>query len=126
MTHYVITYADILEAHERALKFGGRSGIVSVDSIKSAIGRPYSGYHETLEAKAAALLHAVVQNHGFVDGNKRTALLVTMLLIRRSGHTLRLSPDERIDDMIVAVASGQMNFDDLTLWFKARLLKSKD
>ncbi|MEM8850309.1 MAG: hypothetical protein AAGE03_09770, partial [Pseudomonadota bacterium] len=62
MTHYVVTFTDALEAHERALKFGGRHGLVSADSIKSAIGRPYSGYHETLHAKAAALLHAVVQN----------------------------------------------------------------
>ena len=121
MTHYVITYADILEAHERALKFGGRPGIVSEDSIKSAIGRPYSGYHETLEAKCAALLHAVVQNHGFVDGNKRTALLVTMLLVRRSGHRIALKRDERIDDTIVAVANGELAFDDLISWFQIRL-----
>lgn len=121
MTHYVITFADILEAHARALTFGGRSGIVSEASIRSAIGRPYSGYHETLAAKTAALLHAVVQNHGFVDGNKRTALLVTTLLVRRSGFRLVLENGERIDDMVVAVASGEMGFVDLEAWFEKRL-----
>ena len=123
MTHYTVTFADALEAHERALKFGGRHGVVSVDAIKSAIGRPYSGYHESLSAKAAALLHAVVQNHGFVDGNKRTALLVTTLLIRRSGYQLTLEPDERFDDTIVAVASGDMSFEELGAWFEPRLRK---
>mgnify|MGYP001601764643 FL=1 len=121
MTHYVITFADILEAHARALTFGARSGIVSEASIRSAIGRPYSGYHETLAAKTAALLHAVVQNHGFVDGNKRTALLVTTLLVRRSGFRLVLENGERIDDMVVAVASGEMGFVDLEAWFEKRL-----
>ena len=123
MTHYVITYADALEAHERALTFGGRAGLVSADNIKSAIGRPYSGYHDKIEAKSAALLHAVVQNHGFVDGNKRTALLLTALLVRRSGYRLTLEPDERFDDIIVAVANGEMSFDALVDWFQPRLVK---
>ena len=122
MTHYVVTYADILEAHEHALKFGGSAGIVNSNSVKSAIGRPYSGYHETIEAKAAALLHSVVQNHGFVDGNKRTALLVTLLLIRRSGYRVVLRENERIDDMVVDVASGKMTFDRVIEWFRARLV----
>ncbi|MEN0079736.1 MAG: type II toxin-antitoxin system death-on-curing family toxin [Pseudomonadota bacterium] len=125
MSHYTVTYADILEAHERALKFGGRTGIINTSYIQSAIGRPYSGYHETLAAKSAALLHAVVQNHGFTDGNKRTALLVTTLLIRRSGYRLELNADERIDDMVVAVAGGEMGFDDLELWFQDRLTNDK-
>ena len=41
----------------------------------SAIGRPYHGCHRRIYRKAAAPLHAVVSNHGWVDGNKRTALL---------------------------------------------------
>ena len=124
MRHYTITFADALEAHERALAFGGRPGIVNENSIRSAIGRPYSGYHDTLPAKAAALLHAVVQNHGFTDGNKRTALLLTTLLIRRSGAQLTLAPNERFDDIIVAVASGEMTFDTLHDWFTARIMET--
>ncbi|MFN7597855.1 MAG: Fic family protein [Cereibacter sp.] len=49
--------------------------------IESAISRPYSGYHRSIARKSAALLHSVATNHGFVDGNKRTAWFLAMILI---------------------------------------------
>jgi len=91
--------------------------------IESAIGRPYSGYHRPIARKTAALLHALVQNHGFVDGNKRTALLVTLLPIERSGYRLVLEPNERIDDIVVHVAEDRIDFDNLVSWFRARLVR---
>ena len=124
MRHYRVKLADVLAAHAEALTYGGRAGIVSVDSIQSAIGRPNSGYHRSISNKCAALLEALVQNHGFTDGNKRTALLVTVLFIERSGYTLKLSMTERFDDLIVNVADGKVKFDDLKNWFKERLAKS--
>lgn len=121
MSHYRVTLADVLAAHDEALRYGGRAGIVSLDAIQSAIGRPYSGYHRAIHLKAAALLHAVTQNHGFVDGNKRSALIVTLLMIERSGYRLFLDEGERIDDIVVSVADGKMGFADLSDWFRRRL-----
>lgn len=123
MKHYRVTLADVLAAHEEALTYGGRAGVISMDVIQSAIGRPYSGYHRSIARKAAALLHALVQNHGFVDGNKRTALLVTGLMTRRSGYRMFLQDDEHVDDIVVAIADGQMTFDELVLWMKSRLVR---
>lgn len=91
--------------------------------IESAIGRPYSGYHRSIQRKAAALLESVVGNHGFVDGNKRTAWLLVELLIERSGYFLDIPDDEPIDDLVVDVASGQTSFEDLETWFADRLLR---
>lgn len=119
-----MTLADVLAAHDEALTYGGRAGLVSLDAIQSAIGRPYSGYHRAIHLKAAALLHALVQNHGFVDGNKRSALIVTLLMIERSRYQLRLRNEERIDDTVVSVAEGKTDFDALAQWFKARLIRS--
>lgn len=116
-----MTLADALAAHDEALRYGGRAGVVSLDAIQSAIGRPYSGYHRAIHLKAAALLHAVIQNHGFVDGNKRSALIVTLLMIERSGYLLNLDEGERIDDIVVSVADGKMDFEDLSDWFRRRL-----
>ncbi|WP_162891749.1 type II toxin-antitoxin system death-on-curing family toxin [Profundibacter amoris] len=123
MRHYQVTLADVLAAHDEALKYGGLAGIVSLDSIESAIGRPYSGYCRQISRKSAALMHALVQNHGFTDGNKRTALLVTELLIRRSGYALRLQNEEYFDDIIVGVAEGNIELDELDQWFKDRLIR---
>jgi len=48
-----VTLPDVLAAHVEALTYGGRAGVVSLDSIQSAIGRPYSGYHRAIHLKAA-------------------------------------------------------------------------
>lgn len=123
--HYRVTLADALDAHSEALRTGGRPGIVSYGSIESAIARPYSGYYRPIHLKAAALLHALVKNHGFVDANKRTALLVTLILIERSSYRLRLQGDERIDDIVVAVADDTLDFEALAGWFQSRLSRKK-
>lgn len=112
-----------MTAHDEALRYGGRDGISSLHLIESALARPYSGYHRPIARKAAAVLHSVVGNHGFVDGNKRTAWLLVEILITRSGYILNIPDDERIDDLVVAVASGNMPFDDIAGWFQLRLVR---
>jgi death-on-curing protein len=64
-----------------------------------------------------------VGNHGFVDGNKRTAWILTEAMIDRSGYLLDVPDDEPIDDLVVAVASGDVGFEDLTGWFRDRLVR---
>jgi|SRR5690606_18391850 death-on-curing protein len=119
--HYRLTLADALTAHDEALRYGGRGGISSLHLIESALARPYSGYHRAMHRKAAAVLHSVVGNHGFVDGNKRTAWLLVEILIARSGYILDIPDNERIDDFVVEVADGQLAFEAIAEWFAARL-----
>lgn len=77
--HYRVTLGDAIAAHERAIaRFGGLPNIHDIGLIESAVDRPYNGYHRAIHQKAAALLHAVAANHGFVDGNKRTALTLVL------------------------------------------------
>tara|TARA_Y100001933_G_scaffold202057_1_gene203766 strand:- start:120 stop:326 length:207 start_codon:yes stop_codon:yes gene_type:complete len=66
----------------------------------------------------------MVANHGFTDGNKRTAWLLVELLIARSGYVLTIPDDEPIDDLVVAVADGRMGFEALCAWFGPRLARS--
>lgn len=112
--------------HELALTFGGAPGIVNRNSILSAIGRPYSGYFRSIHRKAAALLHSMVKNHGFIDGNKRTTLLIVTLFLSRSGYGLG-DVDEQLNEdfqqLIVDVSSNERQFDDCVSWFKQRLRK---
>lgn len=63
----------------------------------------------------------MVGNHGFVDGNKRTAWLLVELLIERSGFELVIPDDAPIDDLVVSVASGEVGYDDLAEWFRVRI-----
>lgn len=69
-------------------------------------------------------MESVVNNHGFVDCNKRTAWILTELLIERSGYRLDISDSERVDDLVVDVAKGNLEFVDLAQWFELRLVRS--
>ncbi len=65
------------------------------------------------------------KNHGFLDGNKRTTLLLLHTLLDRSGYVLvpltgeRL--DEIIDEVILDAVNHKLTFDELTVWFKNRV-----
>ena len=122
-SHYRVTLADALTAHDEALAYGGRDGIISLHLIESAISRPYSGYHRSIARKSAALLHSVATNHGFVDGNKRTAWFLAMILIERSGYALSIDDNVRVDDLVVDVASGGLTFNEIAEWFTRHLVR---
>lgn len=88
-----------------------------------ALGRPYHGYHRSIQHKAAALLHGIATSHGFVDANKRTAWLVTELMIERSGYELAVATDDRIDDFVVNLVVGDVLEAEAVKWFKERLVR---
>ena len=116
-----MTSADALEAHRQSLEaFGGLDGLSRWDDLLSALGRPYHGYHRTIWEKAAALLHGVASSHGFNDGNKRTAWLVTDLLYVQSGYEIDLVENDRIDDLMVDVVRGIVSQEELKIWLKER------
>ena len=121
--HYVVSLENALDVHDGLLELGGgRAGVMRMEALLGALGRPYHGYHETLEEKAAALLHGLATCHAFADGNKRTALGMALLLIDRSGYDLALRDGEDIDDVPVDLVEGRMTQDGLVTWFRERLV----
>jgi death-on-curing protein len=127
--HYRITLADALSAHDRALQFGGLEGVIDIGRIEAAIARPYSGYHRPITHKAAALVEALTQNHGFTDGNKRTTYLLMYVLLDNSDYELVFFENDiyfEIANMIVAAADGRMAFDDLVVWFRGHIRRVAD
>ena len=126
--HYRVTVSDARRAHDLALQYGGRPGILDAGRIEAAINRPYSGYFRVIASKAAALFEAIANNHGFVDGNKRTAILLTDLLIKRSGYRVTASDasedlNSALEELAVSVARGDLQLADITDWFKQRLTR---
>lgn len=109
---------------------GGLDGISNLGMIESAIGRPYSGYYHRIARKAAALVQSVATNHGFYDGNKRTALILMQLLLIKSGYELHhLEEDESLEtaaeEMVLAAVNKELDNDGLVAWFKARIRESQ-
>lgn len=112
-------------AHDIVLhRYGAASGIRDLGAIESALARPYCGYYRPIERKAAALVHSLVLNHGFVDGNKRTALGIFLF---GSEYGLRFSSIEEannsVEGLMLAVAEHKISFDEIALWIRARLEK---
>jgi death-on-curing protein len=126
----VLTLADALSAHKRALSFGGLDGIPNPFLIESALARPYSGYHPRIWQKAAALVESMARNHGFADGNKRTTLILLHTFVTNSGYRIETLSGEDIqqavEDVILAVVSDGMKYDALATWFRLRLKLKAD
>ena len=119
---------DAIGAHERAIsEFGGRAGIQDLGLIESAIARPYSGYHRPVYRKTAALIHSVATNHGFVDGNKRTALLLCYLFLERSGYAVRQTStrddEDDIEHLILDLTTRFLDINEAVIWLKKRIYR---
>jgi len=107
------------------MRYGGLPGIRDIGLLEAAIGRPYTGYYPRLHHKAAALAESLVQNHGFIDGNKRTAYQILELLILRSGYVLvgvHRNPYVELERLILDIAERHPLQEELVAWFKRRLL----
>ena len=85
--------------------------------LDSACHRPQASFfgqaaYPALTGKAAALLHSLACNRALVDGNKRLALLATVVFLRINGYVLDLTDDESFD-LTTSVAAGQLDADGI-------------
>jgi death-on-curing protein len=95
----------------------GAGPVRDLGLLDSACHRPQATFfgreaYPTLASKAAALMHTLACNHPLVDGNKRLALLATVVFIRINGHGLDLTDDEAFN-LTVSVAAGQVDADGI-------------
>lgn len=118
--HYRVTFEDLMEVHEEALKYGGESGIRDENALQSAINTPYVGYYPEIYEKAAAILRGIACNHGFIDGNKRSAILVAELFVRKSGFRLDATDDE-LKALTLSLVIHEVTREDVSDWFSTRI-----
>ncbi|MFY7787494.1 MAG: type II toxin-antitoxin system death-on-curing family toxin [Thermoflexibacteraceae bacterium] len=121
----MIDYQEVLEIHQVLIReFGGSQGVRDENGLKSALERPFSGFGETEfyqspEEKAGAILESIVKNHPFIDGNKRTGYVLMRLVLMNFGKDIKALQDEKYD-FVIAVASGQLDFQQIVTWIKQR------
>ncbi len=76
---------DVLAIHSRMIsEFGGSPGVKSHEQLESAVQAPRSGYYESYEELARAVLDGIAFGHAFHDGNKRTAIRAMFLFLQRN------------------------------------------
>jgi death-on-curing protein len=105
--------------------YGGATGLRDNGALESAVARPAMTFggedlYEDLASKASALMHSLVLNHPFVDGNKRIGAHAAILFVELNGQTFLATPGELVE-MTVAVAEGNVAVEALTIWFRQRL-----
>jgi death-on-curing protein len=110
-----------LAMHLRQLaEHAGGEGVRDEGLLDSALQRPQNklAYGEPdLFDLAAAYAYGIARNHPFVDGNKRTALVVSMTFLYVNGHKVTASKEDRLQRFL-ALASGTLEEDDLAAWFR--------
>ncbi len=116
----------VLAIHRRQLaEHGGGEGIRDDGLLESALSKPKSLYHysnpkPSLAALAASYAYGIAMNHPFVDGNKRTALIVCQLFLHLNNAKLKTCQTEKYDTFM-KLASGNLSELDLTKWIAKNL-----
>lgn len=106
---------------------GGATGARDIALLESAIARPISlaAYGAPDAASlAAAYAYGLAKNHGFVDGNKRTAWVIARLFLRLNNIDILFQPADAAKAM-ERVAEGTMNEVQLAGWFRSRIQASQ-
>jgi death on curing protein len=119
VTQYLTT-ADALFFHQQLIKrYGGSAGVRDAGALESALHRPQTGYYDTLIHQAAALLESLVQNHPFIDGNKRVAFAVLDVFLRVNGYTIIAGSEAIYDDLIKLMEQRRFDMEHLVPWLQS-------
>lgn len=121
MTEYV-SVVDALFFHQELIsRYGGSPRIRDVGALESALHRPQTGYYDTILEEAAALLESLVQNHPFIDGNKRVAFAVVDVFLRINGYVIADDSAHLFESFIGLIENHQFSMEFLVPWLKARV-----
>ena len=115
-----------LAAHaEQLAEHGGAQGARDMGALESAMVRPRNlAQYEAPDAAALAAAYAfgIARNHPFVDGNKRTAAVVSETFLVLNGHALDAT-DAELVVAVLALAAGGLSEDELADWFRERVVE---
>ena len=113
MSPIFLSLDEVIELHRDQIeRYGGSAGIRDVGLLQSAIAMPQAGFggqflHADLFEMAAAYLFHIVQNHPFVDGNKRVGAAAAMVFLELNHVEVRVS-NETLVETLLAVAQGKL------------------
>lgn len=121
---------EVLRIHFKMVKlFGGSHGIRDLTLVESAVARPQAGFgdfeaYPDLFLKAAVLMHSLLKNHPFVDGNKRTATTSCGIFLKRNGYSVIVS-QKALVKFALAVENSSLQPEKIAAWLKKHSKKIK-
>ena len=112
---------SVLTLHDMQIaEYGGLAGVRDMGAIESAIARPQHlaayGSPDVAEL-AAAYAFGIAKNHGFVDGNKRTAWGTANIFIEKNRCNMRPKQTD-IVVMMEGIANGRISDADFAAWLR--------
>jgi len=112
----------VLAIHDEQLaEHGGQPGVRDAGLLESALGRPRNRFahgEPSIARLAACYAFGISRNHPFLDGNKRTSLVVAELFLELNGYLLAASDTECVATF-VQLAAGDLTEDQLAEWIAA-------
>lgn len=125
MTRY-LTLAEVLRIHEVVLAIdGGSAGLRDLNGLESAIAQPQMSFDDqelyvSLTEKTAALGFSLIQNHPFVDGNKRVGHAAMEVFLVLNGYEILADVDEQ-ERVVLGIATGAYSRDFLRDWVESHI-----
>lgn len=106
---------------------GGEQGVLNYGALESVANGVYGTFdgkefYKTKEEKAAYLCFGIVNNHSFVDGNKRVGVSLMLSFLNFSGIKIKTTNDDLID-LGISVASSKYGFNDIIQWITNHKIK---
>ena len=118
-----ISLEELLVFHRKIIeKTGGSKGIRDLNLIESALNRAFVTFeskdlYKDVIDKIAAITYGLIQNHGFVDGNKRIGIAVMLFLLKLNELKIRYSQKELIK-LGLGIADGLITEENLRNWIR--------
>jgi len=97
MAPVFLSLDEVIEIHwDMIERYGGSTGIRDMGLLQSAVAMPRAGFgseflHVDLFEMAAAYLFHIIQNHPFIDGNKRVGTAAAMVFLELNGVEVKVS-----------------------------------
>ncbi|MBI4035650.1 type II toxin-antitoxin system death-on-curing family toxin [Candidatus Daviesbacteria bacterium] len=125
--HY-LSEAEVVAINEEMVsQFGGIHGVRDLSLLKSAVGRPqmsvgFQDAYKSIFDKAAALLHSIINNHPFLDGNKRTSFFSAITFLEKNKWSVEFKRKEAVK--FVRKAHDQdYTVEQISKWLKMHSVK---
>ena len=121
-----LTLGEVVDLHRAVIEAtGGAAGIRDLGALESALAQPRASFagvdlHASLADKAAALCFSLVNNHAFIDGNKRIGHAATETFLILNGSEIDALVDEQ-ERLMLDLASGRLTREQLAAWLLAHL-----
>jgi death-on-curing protein len=118
-----LTVAEVMAIHHHQIEeYGGVHGLRDQGALEAAVFRPQTGYYNDLSEEAAALQESLVNNHAFLDGNKRVGFAAAHTFLLVNGFDLDVSSKTAFAFIIKALEEGKFRFALLHQWLAEQIV----